>query len=397
MLAGCGLTAVTIDRAGRIRRELEQHLPARAARRRRRRRIGVTTTTRLELVATPAMTAAAIALRSAQIAERRTRRSRRWRRVKTCAARSATAAPTWNFEYGAYAARCAAVAAATEVAGHCSSPLATSAARIASSSDSNVARTRVAVSVTSSCDSACAGDAGGVVGDARDADHARAHVPGDDDLGHRRHAGRVGAERLQHLAPRPASRRSGRASRRTRPPRARCPRGAATSLDERAQLGRVGVRHVGEPRAEALVVGAAQRVVAEHVDVIADQHQRARRSSVGLSPPAALVDDQDLGAERDQHARGERDGRRAVALVHVDAALHRDAAGAAARLPSTSRPLWPTTCERGKPRDVAVVDARPRPRACRRTRRGPSRGSGRPAGRGPCASRTARAAPWTRS
>ena len=86
-----------------------------------------------------------------------------------------------------------------ELARHAISRFATSCSMMPSSSVSNVVRTRAAVSVTSVVRQRVTGDAGGVIRDARDADHARAHVRRDDDLGHRRHPGRLRAELLQHL------------------------------------------------------------------------------------------------------------------------------------------------------------------------------------------------------
>ena len=122
-------------------------------------------------------------------------------------------------------------------------------------------------------------------------------------------------------------------------------------LGERAQLGRVRVRHVGEARAEALVVGAAQRVVAQQVEVIADQHQRAGRPA-RVEAAGGVRDDQDLRAERDST----RAGNATVAALWPSYMCTRPCIAtqrAPARSPSTRRPSWPATCERGKPRDVA--------------------------------------------
>ena len=57
----------------------------------------------------------------------------------------------------------------------------------------------------------------------------------------------------------------------------------------RAQLRVVGVAQAREARADRVVVRAGERVDAEHVDVVADRHQRARARPRRRSEPAALV------------------------------------------------------------------------------------------------------------
>jgi len=90
--------------------------------------------------------------------------------------------------------------------------------------------------------------------------------------------------------------------------------------------------------------------------VIADQHQRAGRPR-RVDPAGGVGDDQDAGAERDQHAGRERHGLGAVALVHVDAALHRDAACAGA-LADHQPAGVPGDVRPRDVRDVGVVDRR---------------------------------------
>ena len=68
--------------------------------------------------------------------------------------------------------------------------------------------------------------------------------------------------------------------------------------------------------------GADERVVAQQVDVIADQHQVARRP-LRVHPAAGVRHDQRPRAERVQHAHRKGDLLELVAFVAMEPALHR--------------------------------------------------------------------------
>jgi hypothetical protein len=87
-------------------------------------------------------------------------------------------------------------------------------------------------------------------------------------------------------------------------------------------------RHVREARAEAVVVRAHERVVAEQVDVVAQKHEVAGRPE-RIHPAAGIRYDERPGAERVHHPHREGHLLKVVALVAVEAALHRDHRAAA--------------------------------------------------------------------
>ena len=72
------------------------------------------------------------------------------------------------------------------------------------------------------------------------------------------------------------------------------------------QLGVVRLRHIGEPRAEAVVVDADERVVAHQVDLVVDDHHVAGAVH-RVESADGLRDDHELRAESLQHADGQRD------------------------------------------------------------------------------------------
>ena len=84
----------------------------------------------------------------------------------------------------------------------------------------------------------------------------------------------------------------------------------------------VGRRHVGEPRAEPVVVDAHQRVVAHEVDVVVDDHHVAG-AVVRVHAADGLRDDEQLRAEPLHHAHRQRDLLERVAFVLMEAAFHR--------------------------------------------------------------------------
>src|SRR5207248_2304769 len=63
------------------------------------------------------------------------------------------------------------------------------------------------------------------------------------------------------------------------------------ALGESHQLAAIGFAHIGKAVAEAVVVGANERVVAEQVDVIFDQHDVAARP-LRIHAAAGIADDQ---------------------------------------------------------------------------------------------------------
>ena len=89
------------------------------------------------------------------------------------------------------------------------------------------------------------------------------------------------------------------------------------------QLPVVGLDHVGEPGAEAVVVGADQRVDAQQVDVVLDDHQIAL-GVLRVQPAAGVGDDQQLAAQLLHHPDRERHLGGRVAFVEVEPAFHRD-------------------------------------------------------------------------
>ena len=125
---------------------------------------------------------------------------------------------------------------------------------------------------------------------------------------------------------------------------------------QRAQQLVVRLRHVREARPQRVVVRAHERVVAQQIDVVGDEHQVARVPQ-RVHAAAGVRDDEDARAESPQHAHGERDLLEGVALVAVEPALHRDHAPAGE---GPEQELAGVTLDgrEGKPRDLLVGDAR---------------------------------------
>ena len=98
--------------------------------------------------------------------------------------------------------------------------------------------------------------------------------------------------------------------------------------------GSYGRRHVGEPRAEPVVVDAHQRVVAHQVDLVVDDHDVAGAVH-RVQAADGLRDDQQLRAEPLHHADRQRDLLERVAFVLMEAAFHRPRP---ARLPAGRTP-----------------------------------------------------------
>ena len=84
----------------------------------------------------------------------------------------------------------------------------------------------------------------------------------------------------------------------------------------------VGLGHIWEARAEALVVRANERIDALKIDVIADDHERALLV-LQIDSAGGVGQNRGADAEPAQDAHGERDLLRGVAFVEMDAALHR--------------------------------------------------------------------------
>jgi len=89
-------------------------------------------------------------------------------------------------------------------------------------------------------------------------------------------------------------------------------------IGDRPEARGVDLAHVRESRSEAIVIRADERVAAEHVDVVVDDHQRALRER-GVDAAGRVRQDEAADAEPRHHARGEHDRREVVPLVIVDA------------------------------------------------------------------------------
>ena len=76
----------------------------------------------------------------------------------------------------------------------------------------------------------------------------------------------------------------------------------------------VGVRHVGEADAEAVVIGADQRIRALQVDVVADQHERALRVTE-IDASGGIGEDDGANAHAAEDADGERYFLRGISFV----------------------------------------------------------------------------------
>ncbi len=77
----------------------------------------------------------------------------------------------------------------------------------------------------------------------------------------------------------------------------------------------------GKPGTQPVVIGADQRIVAQQVDVIAEQNQITRIPE-RVHPAAGVGDNQGRCPERAHHPDGKGHLSEAVALVPVKAALH---------------------------------------------------------------------------
>ena len=84
----------------------------------------------------------------------------------------------------------------------------------------------------------------------------------------------------------------------------------------------VGLDHVGEPRAEPLVVGADQGVEAHQVDVVLDDDQVPLLVE-RVQPARGVGDDQEPAAQLLHHPDREGDLPGRIAFVEVEPPLHR--------------------------------------------------------------------------
>ena len=84
---------------------------------------------------------------------------------------------------------------------------------------------------------------------------------------------------------------------------------------------RVGLGHVGEARAEALIVGTAERVGALQVEVIADEDQRAL-AVLRVDAAGGVGQQQRPHSQASKNANRERRLLRRVAFVLMHTALH---------------------------------------------------------------------------
>ena len=163
-------------------------------------------------------------------------------------------------------------------------------------------------------------DAGGHVGDERDAEDFEPHVAGDDDFvdgGHADEVGSEGAEGADLGGGLVAGAEDGEvdalAEWNILP--------AGFGVGERAELGRVCRGHVEEAWTELCFVGTEGGVGAGEVDVIGDSNEAALLVA-GVDASGGVGDDEGFRAEQTEDAGGEGDFGERVAFVGVDAALH---------------------------------------------------------------------------
>jgi len=163
-------------------------------------------------------------------------------------------------------------------------------------------------------------DAGGHVGDQREAEDFDSHVAGDDDLVDRRHADEVGsksAEGADLCGGLIAGAEDGKID----------AFGEedvlfrSFGLSHAAQSRRVGSGHVEKAGTESCFVGTEGGVRAGEVDMVGYGHKRALFIA-GVDSPGGIGDDERFAAEEAEDASGEGDFGERVALVSVDAALH---------------------------------------------------------------------------
>ena len=72
------------------------------------------------------------------------------------------------------------------------------------------------------------------------------------------------------------------------------------------EVGRVGRRHVGKPRAQPFVVDADERVITDEVNMIFDDHQ-ITGAILRVEAAAGISDDEHLRAQPFEHADREGD------------------------------------------------------------------------------------------
>ena len=164
------------------------------------------------------------------------------------------------------------------------------------------------------------GDAGGHIGDAGDPQHPHAQVVGHDGLRHSGHTDGVRAEDVigTNLR-RGLVAGAGEEGIDALPQRNGQGRGHPARQVVQSVV--VDLRHVRKAGAEALVVGADQRVVARKVDVIGDKHQVAR-VEVRVDAAAGVGHDDFLHAQLFEHIDREAELPHGQSLIVVKASLH---------------------------------------------------------------------------
>src|SRR5690606_1896554 len=192
----------------------------------------------------------------------------------------------------------------------------------------------------------------GNVGDARNAQHADAAVTRHDgfvDGGHA-HSGRTGQPQEADLGGRLEGRTGDAGVYALMHGDVRL---ACDLPGELPQFRVVSASHIGEARAERVVVRATQRVVARHphqVDVVGDQHQVT--GGVGRFQATCRVrHDQNLDAHELHHAYRQRHLGDRVALVEMRAPAH-DHHGLAFKLAYVELPAVPLDRRDGPIRDL---------------------------------------------
>src|SRR5580692_11807545 len=161
---------------------------------------------------------------------------------------------------------------------------------------------------------------GGHVGDAGNGEHPNSHVARGDYFSYGRHADEVRAHAAQIFN----LRRSFVAGAEQAGIDAFVLRDAELGdflAGDRAIFAGVGLRHVREADAEAVVVGADQRIHTLQVDVIADHDERALRVAE-VDASSGVGEDDGANAHASEDADRERDFLRRISFVKMDAALH---------------------------------------------------------------------------
>ncbi len=98
-------------------------------------------------------------------------------------------------------------------------------------------------------------------------------------------------------------------------------------MRDRQDGGRRGA-HIGEARAELIIVDADERIAIEQVDVVVDHHDIAA-SEIRIQAASGIRNDEKFDAECFHQANWERCSFGGISLVAMESALHGDDGNAA--------------------------------------------------------------------